>query len=386
MRSTCGNRCLVKPTADGSSAAAAPARRLVCLSDPARAFARRCSTNSSATTRATSRVRLWDGSGRGPDPGQPERVHVSAQASWRTARAALAAFAADDGRGLRLRRCRHRGRHPRRLPARRAPDLDAPERSRADPACRRDLRPAVRAPPAHRTRSRPRSAGGACRSSVTAGPSPTTTTSRMSSSRSTSTAQWSTPAPTSTRRDDDLDSAQERKLEYLCRKLRLRPGERLLDIGCGWGALVMHAAEHYGVEAVGITLSRPQAELANERIRAAGLENRCRVEVADYRELDEPEAFDKVVSVCMFEAVAEDLLPDFFARSQSFLEPGGVFVNQGHRPPLPRRRGIDRRALVHGPLRLPGRRASFRSRRRSAPRRAQASRCATSRASASTTC
>ncbi len=129
--------------------------------------------------------------------------------------------------------------------------------------------------------------------------------------------------------DDDLDSAQERKLEYLCRKLRLREGERLLDIGCGWGGLVMHAAEHHGAEAGGITLSRPQAELANERIRAAGLENRCRVEVVDYRELDAPEAFDKVVSVCMFEAVAEDLLPDFFAQAQSFLKPGGVFVNQG---------------------------------------------------------
>ncbi|MCX7671617.1 MAG: class I SAM-dependent methyltransferase, partial [Anaerolineae bacterium] len=83
--------------------------------------------------------------------------------------------------------------------------------------------------------------------------------------------------------DDDLDTAQERKLDYICRKLRLKPGQRLLDIGCGWGGLVMHAAQRYGVNAVGITLSRPQVALANERIQAAGLAERCRVEARDYR-------------------------------------------------------------------------------------------------------
>jgi len=129
--------------------------------------------------------------------------------------------------------------------------------------------------------------------------------------------------------EDDLETAQEQKLDYLCRKLRLRPGERLLDIGCGWGGLCLFAAEHYGVDVLGITISRPQAELANERIRAAGLADRCRVELLDYRELEAPEAFDKVVSVCMFEAVAEKRLPDFFARAQTFLRPGGVLVNQG---------------------------------------------------------
>jgi cyclopropane-fatty-acyl-phospholipid synthase len=129
--------------------------------------------------------------------------------------------------------------------------------------------------------------------------------------------------------EDDLDTAQEQKLDYLCRKLRLRPGERLLDIGCGWGGLCLFAAEHYGVDVLGITISRPQAELANERIRAAGLADRCRVELLDYRELEAPEAFDKVVSVCMFEAVAEKRLPDFFARAKTFLRPGGVLVNQG---------------------------------------------------------
>ena len=129
--------------------------------------------------------------------------------------------------------------------------------------------------------------------------------------------------------EDDLDSAQEQKLDLVCRKLRLREGERLVDIGCGWGGLVLHAAERYGVDALGITLSEPQAELANERIRAAGLEDRCRVEVRDYRELDAPASFDKVVSICMFEAVGEELLPEFFARAAALLKPGGVFLNQG---------------------------------------------------------
>src|SRR5438093_7947887 len=88
--------------------------------------------------------------------------------------------------------------------------------------------------------------------------------------------------------EDDLDTAQRQKLDYVCRKLRLRPGMRLLDVGCGWGALVMHAARECGAQARGITLSRPQAGLAGERIRAAGLAGRCAVEVADSRELNGP--------------------------------------------------------------------------------------------------
>ena len=129
--------------------------------------------------------------------------------------------------------------------------------------------------------------------------------------------------------DDDLDTAQERKLDYICRKLRLRPGERLLDVGCGWGGLVIHAARCYGVEAVGITLSQPQADLADERIREAGLADRCRVEVRDYREVDEPEGYDKLVSVGMFEHVGAALLPTYLARAWRLLRPGGVFLNHG---------------------------------------------------------
>src|SRR6266571_2342855 len=129
--------------------------------------------------------------------------------------------------------------------------------------------------------------------------------------------------------DDDLDTAQERKLDYICRKLRLRPGERLLDIGCGWGGLVIYAAQHYRVEAYGITLSQPQAELAQKRISEAGLAEHCHVEVRDYRDMNEANSFDKIVSVGMFEHVGEALLPTYFKQAWHLLRPGGVFLNHG---------------------------------------------------------
>ena len=129
--------------------------------------------------------------------------------------------------------------------------------------------------------------------------------------------------------EDDLDTAQERKLEYICRKLRLRPGEHLLDIGCGWGGLVIYATQRYGVEAYGITLSQPQAELAQQRIQQAGLMERCRVDVRDYRDMNEANSFDKIVSVGMFEHVGEKLLPTYFRQAWQLLRPGGVFLNHG---------------------------------------------------------
>ena len=129
--------------------------------------------------------------------------------------------------------------------------------------------------------------------------------------------------------DDDLDTAQERKLDYICRKLRLQPGERLLDIGCGWGGLVIYAAQHYGVEAYGITLSQAQAELAQERIRDAGLTDRCRVDMRDYRDVNEEHSFAKIVSVGMFEHVGEALLSTYFRQAWHLLQPGGVFLNHG---------------------------------------------------------
>jgi len=154
--------------------------------------------------------------------------------------------------------------------------------------------------------------------------------------------------------EEDLDSAQERKLDYICRKLRLRPGERLLDIGCGWGGLVMHAAARYGAQAVGITLSVPQADVARQRLREADLGDRCRVEVADYREIDSVRPYDKIVSVGMFEHVGEELLPEYFSRARDLLRPGGVFLNHGIAASATyRRRGpsfVDRYVFPDGEL------------------------------------
>jgi cyclopropane-fatty-acyl-phospholipid synthase len=129
---------------------------------------------------------------------------------------------------------------------------------------------------------------------------------------------------------DDLNVAQEQKLDYICRKLRLRAGQRLLDIGCGWGALVLHAAEHFGVHAEGITLSKPQAEWARARIAEAGLENKAKIELRDYREIaaEGPELYDAIVSVGMAEHVGRERLPDYFAAAHRALKPGGVFLNQ----------------------------------------------------------
>jgi cyclopropane-fatty-acyl-phospholipid synthase len=128
---------------------------------------------------------------------------------------------------------------------------------------------------------------------------------------------------------DSLDQAQERKLDYICKKLRLQPGQKVLDIGCGWGGLVIHAARFYNVDITGVTLSEPQAELANQRIKEAGLIGQCRVEMRDYRELNSAEAYDALVSVGMFEHVGAALLPTYFDLAYRLLKPGGVFMNHG---------------------------------------------------------
>jgi len=129
--------------------------------------------------------------------------------------------------------------------------------------------------------------------------------------------------------ENDLDQAQINKIDLICRKLRLKPGQKLLDIGCGWGALVIHAVKNYGVDATGITLSSAQVDLATERIAQAGLSDRCRVLLKDYREVDEPESFDALSSVGMFEHVGIALLPTYFAQALKILKPGGVFLNHG---------------------------------------------------------
>ena len=129
--------------------------------------------------------------------------------------------------------------------------------------------------------------------------------------------------------DDSLDVAQEAKLDLICRKLRLKPGDRLLDIGCGWGGLIIYAAERYGVDATGITLSENQASLARERIDQAGLGQRCRVAIRDYRTLTADDGYDKIASVGMIEHVGLSHLPVYFASAFRALKAGGLFLNHG---------------------------------------------------------
>lgn len=128
--------------------------------------------------------------------------------------------------------------------------------------------------------------------------------------------------------DETLEEAQRLKMEYICRKLRLQPGERLLDIGCGWGGLACYAAKRYGVQVVGVTLSEEQARYAREIITHSGLSNQVRVELRDYRTLDDP-PFDKMVSIGMFEHVGRSHLPEYFTQAFRMLAPGGLFLNHG---------------------------------------------------------
>ena len=131
------------------------------------------------------------------------------------------------------------------------------------------------------------------------------------------------------REDDTLELAQLQKLDHICTKLMLKPGEKFLDIGCGWGALVIRAAEKYGVDATGITLSENQFRLANERIRAAGLQDRCRVLLQDYRDVPGEGMFDKIASVGMFEHVGLKNLPTYFGVVRRLLKERGLFMNHG---------------------------------------------------------
>lgn len=128
--------------------------------------------------------------------------------------------------------------------------------------------------------------------------------------------------------NDTLAAAQRNKLEHTCRKLRLQPGERLLDIGCGRGALACWAAREHGVLAHGITLSERQREYARRRIRAEGLEDRVTVELCDYRDLVGEVVYDKVASIGMFEHVGLANLPGY-ATVRRVLRPGGLFLSHG---------------------------------------------------------
>ncbi len=125
-----------------------------------------------------------------------------------------------------------------------------------------------------------------------------------------------------------LDAAQEAKYDLVCRKLGLVPGTRLLDVGCGWGGMAMHAARHYGVRAVGVTLSREQAALARRRVEEAGLSDRVEIRDADYREVDDG-PYDAISSIGMFEHVGEGKLGTYFTRMRALLAPQGRLLNHG---------------------------------------------------------
>ncbi len=126
-----------------------------------------------------------------------------------------------------------------------------------------------------------------------------------------------------------LTQAQEAKLDHICRKLMLKPGERFLDIGAGWGALLLWAAEHYGVDATGITLSKNQHAHLQRVIEQKGLQGRVRIELRDYRHLDESRPFDKISSVGMFEHVGRANMTAYFRKIAQLLAPGGLVLNHG---------------------------------------------------------
>lgn len=156
---------------------------------------------------------------------------------------------------------------------------------------------------------------------------------------------------------DELDDAQSAKLNHVLRKLRLKPGMSFLDIGCGWGSLVIRAAQ-CEAQALGITLSRVQYETANRRIEALGLADRARVELLDYRELGNA-VFDRIASVGMVEHVGRTQLPEYFSCAFAALRPGGLFLNHGITEQSPGRKAqhyafIDRYVFPDGDLQCIG--------------------------------
>lgn len=126
---------------------------------------------------------------------------------------------------------------------------------------------------------------------------------------------------------NDIHQAQKDKLDMICRKLRLTRGETMLDIGCGWGGLLIHAVENYGVKGHGVTLSKEQYDHAINAIAGKQLENEITIELKDYRDLDGQ--FDKISSIGMYEAIGIDAVPEYLAKVRSLLKPEGIFLNHG---------------------------------------------------------
>ncbi len=126
---------------------------------------------------------------------------------------------------------------------------------------------------------------------------------------------------------DSLEAAQTQKLDRICKDLVLRPDERMLDVGCGWGGLICYAASQFGARTLGCTLSRLQFEFANQAIERQQLEDLASVKFADYREMEGP--FDKIASIGMFEHVGPGRLTAYFQKLFAILRPGGLFLNRG---------------------------------------------------------
>ncbi len=131
-----------------------------------------------------------------------------------------------------------------------------------------------------------------------------------------------------TTEDQDLDTAQENKIQRSLKKLRLAPGQRLLDIGCGWGSVIIEAAKTYGVRAIGLTLSKQQYELGTKRIMDAGLSDLVEIRLQDYREVSSKEhgSFDRVISIGMFEHVGRENISTFFKKASSLLRDKGIML------------------------------------------------------------
>ncbi len=143
-----------------------------------------------------------------------------------------------------------------------------------------------------------------------------------------SCAYWERP-------DTTLEQAQVAKLDLVCRKLRLHPGERMLDVGCGWGGLVCHAAQHYGVHATGVTLAQEQFDFATEKVKRLGLQDRVTILLKDFRELDAP-PFDKIASIGMYEHVGLDNRDSYFRAIRDRLRPRGAYLHHAIARPMKR--------------------------------------------------